>query len=134
MILFVFAICKGPGLNTDNSQDESAESFAFALINGSLGVFELRGRRVRDFRFSPISSDVSWTWLWKMCLLEIKYCGGILIPVFWLQTQMALSIFCLSRCPSDSHGIQDTSCGMLVFLLNIKISKCFWLTNSILDG
>jgi hypothetical protein len=33
------------------SESESGESFAFALVNGSLGVFELRGRRVRDFRF-----------------------------------------------------------------------------------
>lgn len=31
-------------------KDEPGESFAFALVNGSLGVFELRGRRVRDFR------------------------------------------------------------------------------------
>lgn len=31
-------------------ETENAESFAFALVNGSLGVFELQGRRVRDFR------------------------------------------------------------------------------------
>lgn len=34
-----------------SQEAENAESFAFALINGSLGVFELRGRRVRDFRY-----------------------------------------------------------------------------------
>eukprot|EP01018_Ginkgo_biloba_P039533 Gb_06602 [translate_table: standard] len=47
----------------EGSADETAESFAFALVNGSLGVFELRGRRVRDFRpkwpsTSFVSSDV----------------------------------------------------------------------------
>lgn len=53
----------GPRQNTEVSHDESAESFAFALVNGSLGVFELRGRRVRDFRpkwpsASFVSADV----------------------------------------------------------------------------
>ncbi|BFI33782.1 hypothetical protein AXG93_59s1230 [Marchantia polymorpha subsp. ruderalis] len=45
------------------AESESGESFAFALVNGSLGVFELRGKRVRDFRpkwpaASFVSSDV----------------------------------------------------------------------------
>lgn len=39
---------------TDTQETENAESFAFALVNGSLGVFELRGRRVRDFRYSEV--------------------------------------------------------------------------------
>lgn len=39
---------------TDTQETENAESFAFALVNGSLGVFELRGRRVRDFRYSKV--------------------------------------------------------------------------------
>uniref|UniRef100_A0A0E0CF77 Uncharacterized protein n=1 Tax=Oryza meridionalis TaxID=40149 RepID=A0A0E0CF77_9ORYZ len=30
--------------------DETSESFAFALVNGALGVFEVHGRRIRDFR------------------------------------------------------------------------------------
>ncbi|MBA0843457.1 hypothetical protein Goarm_000644, partial [Gossypium armourianum] len=30
-------------------QDETSESFAFALVNGALGVFEVYGRRIRDF-------------------------------------------------------------------------------------
>lgn len=37
-------------VNSDGSQDESSESFAFALVNGALGVFEVHGRRIRDFR------------------------------------------------------------------------------------
>ncbi|CAM6125774.1 unnamed protein product [Calypogeia fissa] len=42
------------------SESDAAESFAFALVNGSLGVFELRGRRVRDFRPKwPAASFVS---------------------------------------------------------------------------
>ncbi|KAL6888632.1 hypothetical protein ACP4OV_009658 [Aristida adscensionis] len=32
------------------SSDEASESFAFALVNGALGVFEVHGRRIRDFR------------------------------------------------------------------------------------
>ncbi|CAI7835582.1 unnamed protein product, partial [Closterium sp. NIES-53] len=35
---------------TPRSASDPIESFAFALVNGSLGVFELRGKRVRDFR------------------------------------------------------------------------------------
>ncbi|KAE8654512.1 WD repeat-containing protein 11-like isoform X2 [Hibiscus syriacus] len=46
--------------NSDNSQDELSESFAFALVNGALGVFEVHGRRIRDFRPKwPSSSFVS---------------------------------------------------------------------------
>ncbi|XP_048331583.2 uncharacterized protein LOC107428416 isoform X1 [Ziziphus jujuba] len=44
----------------DGSQDDSSESFAFALVNGALGVFEVHGRRIRDFRPKwPSSSFVS---------------------------------------------------------------------------
>ncbi|KAL8129594.1 hypothetical protein V2J09_018749 [Rumex salicifolius] len=40
-----------PKLGTsDGSQEEASESFAFALVNGALGVFEVQGRRVKDFR------------------------------------------------------------------------------------
>lgn len=41
--------------NSDGSQDESSESFAFALVNGALGVFEVQGRRIRDFRYYFVS-------------------------------------------------------------------------------
>jgi len=34
------------------NSDETCESFAFALVNGALGVFEVHGRRIRDFRYS----------------------------------------------------------------------------------
>ncbi|XP_050271982.1 uncharacterized protein LOC126715429 isoform X4 [Quercus robur] len=37
-------------MSSDGSQDDSSESFAFALVNGALGVFEVQGRRIRDFR------------------------------------------------------------------------------------
>ncbi|CAA3029155.1 WD repeat-containing 11 isoform X1 [Olea europaea subsp. europaea] len=44
----------------DGSQEEFSESFAFALVNGALGVFEVHGRRIRDFRPKwPSSSLVS---------------------------------------------------------------------------
>lgn len=39
------------GAGTDGSQDEFSESFSFALVNGALGVFEVHGRRIRDFRY-----------------------------------------------------------------------------------
>ncbi|KAF8677082.1 hypothetical protein HU200_046543 [Digitaria exilis] len=32
------------------NSDETCESFSFALVNGALGVFEVHGRRIRDFR------------------------------------------------------------------------------------
>ncbi|KAL3535883.1 hypothetical protein ACH5RR_004344 [Cinchona calisaya] len=46
--------------STDGTQDEFSESFAFALVNGALGVFEVHGRRIRDFRPKwPTSTFVS---------------------------------------------------------------------------
>ncbi|GAB2300310.1 hypothetical protein Dimus_034346 [Dionaea muscipula] len=46
--------------SSEGSRDETAESFAFALVNGALGVFEVQGRRIRDFRPKwPSSSFVS---------------------------------------------------------------------------
>ncbi|XP_028548935.1 WD repeat-containing protein 11-like [Dendrobium catenatum] len=46
--------------STDSSGDDLCESFAFALVNGALGVFEVHGRRIRDFRPKwPSSSFVS---------------------------------------------------------------------------
>ncbi|TYH08036.1 hypothetical protein ES288_A08G283000v1 [Gossypium darwinii] len=46
--------------SSDGSHDDSSESFAFALVNGALGVFEVHGRRIRDFRPKwPSSSFVS---------------------------------------------------------------------------
>ncbi|KAF7806409.1 WD repeat-containing protein 11 isoform X1 [Senna tora] len=48
------------GSGTEVSHDDSSESFAFALVNGALGVFEVHGRRIRDFRPKwPTSSFVS---------------------------------------------------------------------------
>ncbi|KAL5769027.1 hypothetical protein ACOSQ2_015810 [Xanthoceras sorbifolium] len=47
-------------VSSDGSQDDTSESFAFALSNGALGVFEVHGRRIRDFRPKwPSSSFVS---------------------------------------------------------------------------
>ncbi|XP_044471425.1 WD repeat-containing protein 11 isoform X1 [Mangifera indica] len=47
-------------VGSDGSQDDASESFAFALANGALGVFEVQGRRIRDFRPKwPSSSFVS---------------------------------------------------------------------------
>ncbi|XP_020225696.1 WD repeat-containing protein 11 isoform X2 [Cajanus cajan] len=44
----------------EGSHDDTSESFAFALVNGALGVFEVHGRRIRDFRPKwPSSSFVS---------------------------------------------------------------------------
>lgn len=47
-------------MSSEGSQDEISESFAFALVNGALGVFELQGRRIKDFRPKwPSTSFVS---------------------------------------------------------------------------
>ncbi|GAV82489.1 hypothetical protein CFOL_v3_25940 [Cephalotus follicularis] len=47
-------------VSSDGPQDDTSESFAFALVNGALGVFEVHGRRIRDFRPKwPSSSFVS---------------------------------------------------------------------------
>ncbi|KAJ4708234.1 WD repeat-containing protein 11 [Melia azedarach] len=47
-------------VSSDGSQDDTSESFAFALANGALGVFEVHGRRIRDFRPKwPSSSFIS---------------------------------------------------------------------------
>ncbi|KAJ7956722.1 WD repeat-containing protein 11 [Quillaja saponaria] len=46
--------------SSEGSHDDTSESFAFALANGALGVFEVNGRRIRDFRPKwPSSSFVS---------------------------------------------------------------------------
>nr|KAJ0197198.1 hypothetical protein LSAT_V11C700360200 [Lactuca sativa] len=46
--------------NADGGQEEFSETFAFALVNGALGVFEVQGRRIRDFKPKwPVSSLVS---------------------------------------------------------------------------
>ncbi|KAI4335695.1 hypothetical protein L6164_014318 [Bauhinia variegata] len=48
------------GLSTEGPHDDTSESFAFALVNGALGVFEVHGRKIRDFRPKwPSSSFVS---------------------------------------------------------------------------
>ncbi|KAK9055097.1 hypothetical protein SSX86_026177 [Deinandra increscens subsp. villosa] len=36
--------------DSNGAQEDFTESFAFALVNGALGVFEVHGRRIRDFR------------------------------------------------------------------------------------
>ncbi|KAK1312231.1 hypothetical protein QJS10_CPA07g00650 [Acorus calamus] len=46
--------------SAEGSGDDISESFAFALVNGAVGVFEVHGRRIRDFRPKwPSSSFVS---------------------------------------------------------------------------
>nr|GEW54065.1 WD repeat-containing protein 11-like [Tanacetum cinerariifolium] len=46
--------------DSNGAQEEFSESFAFALANGALGVFEVHGRRIRDFKPKwPASSLVS---------------------------------------------------------------------------
>ncbi|KAF6139126.1 hypothetical protein GIB67_009969 [Kingdonia uniflora] len=47
-------------IGLEGTTDDNSESFAFALVNGALGVFEVHGRRIRDFRPKwPSSSFVS---------------------------------------------------------------------------
>ncbi|CAN1216933.1 WD repeat-containing protein 11 [Linum perenne] len=54
------SLSESTAVSSDTSQDEAAESFAFALVNGALGVFEVHGRKIRDFRPKwPSSSFVA---------------------------------------------------------------------------
>ncbi|CAH2033402.1 unnamed protein product [Thlaspi arvense] len=46
----VTASADSKSIGSDGSHEETVESFAFALVNGALGVFEVQGRRIRDFR------------------------------------------------------------------------------------
>ncbi|CAH1449108.1 unnamed protein product [Lactuca virosa] len=49
-----------PETDSNGGQEEFSETFAFALVNGALGVFEVQGRRIRDFKPKwPVSSLVS---------------------------------------------------------------------------
>ncbi|KAL7589048.1 hypothetical protein Lser_V15G37852 [Lactuca serriola] len=41
-----------PETDSNGGQEEFSETFAFALVNGALGVFEVQGRRIRDFKLS----------------------------------------------------------------------------------
>ncbi|XP_076929183.1 uncharacterized protein LOC143593436 [Bidens hawaiensis] len=40
----------GAPTDSNGAQEDFTESFAFALVNGALGVFEVHGRRIQDFR------------------------------------------------------------------------------------
>lgn len=42
--------CFVEGTSTEGTLEELSESFSFALVNGALGVFEVQGKRIRDFR------------------------------------------------------------------------------------
>ncbi len=55
-------------------ESESAESFAFALVNGSLGVFEMRGRRVRDFKYNFCTNAISVFFFSLSCYLILQHC------------------------------------------------------------
>ncbi|XP_010412480.1 PREDICTED: WD repeat-containing protein 11-like [Camelina sativa] len=46
----VAAPADSTSVGSDGSTEETVESFAFALVNGALGVFEVQGRRIRDYR------------------------------------------------------------------------------------
>lgn len=53
--------------SSEGSQDENSESFAFALVNGALGVFEVQGRRIKDFRYFRILwSEIVLDWFWVL--------------------------------------------------------------------
>ncbi|CAI9298397.1 unnamed protein product [Lactuca saligna] len=51
---------EGASTDTNGAQEDFTETFSFGLVNGSCGVFEVHGRRIRDFRPKwPDSSFVS---------------------------------------------------------------------------
>jgi hypothetical protein len=78
-----------PSTSDSLQESESAESFAFALVNGSLGVFEMRGRRVRDFKprwpaAAFVSADVLVTAMaYRTPHVVIPFCN-LYLPISWL--------------------------------------------------
>ncbi|KAI3781932.1 hypothetical protein L2E82_11960 [Cichorium intybus] len=51
---------EGATTDSNGAQEDFVETFSFGLVNGSCGVFEVHGRRIRDFRPKwPDSSFVS---------------------------------------------------------------------------
>ncbi|KAK9141734.1 hypothetical protein Syun_011134 [Stephania yunnanensis] len=54
------SVANSKASSSEGTAEDTSESFAFALVNGALGVFEVHGRRIRDFRPKwPSSSFVS---------------------------------------------------------------------------
>ncbi|KAK9102028.1 hypothetical protein Sjap_019282 [Stephania japonica] len=46
--------------SSEGATEDTSESFSFALVNGALGVFEVHGRRIRDFRILIFSPRPKW--------------------------------------------------------------------------
>jgi hypothetical protein len=63
-----------PSTSDSLQESESAESFAFALVNGSLGVFEMRGRRVRDFKYNFCTNAIRVFFVSLSCYLILQHC------------------------------------------------------------
>lgn len=60
----------------DGTPDDTSESFAFALVNGALGVFEVHGRRIRDFRYLVqirFIQELSSLLIFRLMTLEFGY-------------------------------------------------------------
>ncbi|KAF8685963.1 hypothetical protein HU200_043888 [Digitaria exilis] len=94
------------------NSDETCESFSFALVNGALGVFEVHGRRIRDFRYSnccPFSFQL-------LKSNEMHLCRGRIAVLFYDNT---FSIFDLdSPDPLANALLQPQSPGTLVLELD----------------
>ncbi|KAJ0985684.1 hypothetical protein J5N97_004040 [Dioscorea zingiberensis] len=76
--------------SSEGSGDDTSESFAFALVNGALGVFEVHGRRIRDFRSGAILcglfSDDTPDPL-ANALLQPQSPGTLVLELDWLPTR-----------------------------------------------
>jgi hypothetical protein len=89
VLVFIVVLCMcckltivyAESTSLDGSAEETAESFAFALVNGSHGVFEVRGRRVRDFRLilSPL--------LFAILILISNFLLGCRTSEFFLEIE-----------------------------------------------
>ncbi|KAK9150948.1 hypothetical protein Syun_009257 [Stephania yunnanensis] len=51
------SVANSKASSSEGTDEDTFESFAFALVNGALGVFEVHGRRIRDFRNG---SETEW--------------------------------------------------------------------------
>lgn len=72
-------------VGSDALQDHASESFAFALVNGALGVFEVYGRRIRDFRL-PFKENI-------FIYSFFFHCSNMLIFIYFVRPKWPASPF-----------------------------------------
>lgn len=107
----------------DGAQDDFSESFAFALVNGALGVFEVQGRRIRDFRYLFGFSFIPLLHFHLSCLKQIKWTYLTVHLVVFLDFGSEGGIYSVFPMCISQNSIElllsflSSSCFMPIFLL-----------------